>query len=50
VLSIFAKSPYGIKDLFPFCWAWILEKAAFSVGEFEEIGKIYLKEKQISKG
>lgn len=43
------KSPRGIKDLFPFCWAWIVEKVAFSVGEFKEIRKIYLKEKQILK-
>ena len=38
------KSPRGIKDLLPFCWAWIIEKFAFSVGEFKEIKKIYLKE------
>ena len=43
------KSPLGIKDLLPFCWAWIIEKIAFSVGEFKEIRKIYLKEQSSSK-
>lgn len=39
------KSPRGAKDLFPFCWAWMIEKTAFSIGEFKELKRIYLKEK-----
>jgi glycosyltransferase involved in cell wall biosynthesis len=43
------KSPRGAKDLLPFCWAWIIEKAAFSVGEFKEIKNIHLKERHALK-
>lgn len=39
------KSPRGAKDLFPFCWAWMIEKTAFSIGEFKELKRIYFKEK-----
>ena len=35
------KSPRGRRDLFPFCWAWIIEQVAFSVGEWRSILNIY---------
>lgn len=41
------ESPRGLKDLIPFCWGWMIEKLAFSVGEFTEIIKIYHKEKVV---
>lgn len=29
------KSPRGWVDVLPFCWAWLVEQAAFSVGEWQ---------------
>ena len=34
------KSPRGQADLLPFCWAWIIEQAAFHVGEWTSIVEI----------
>jgi len=29
------KSPRGLVDILPFCWAWLIEQVAFSVGEWQ---------------
>lgn len=33
-------SPRGRADLFPFCWAWLIEQIAFSVGEWKSLFQI----------
>jgi len=33
-------SPRGMRDLFPFCYAWLLEQAAFHIGEWKSISEI----------
>jgi glycosyltransferase involved in cell wall biosynthesis len=38
-------SGYGTKDLFPFIYAWLIEQAAFHVGEWESIFEIAHAEK-----
>ena len=35
----------GIRDLAPFLWAWLVEQAAFHVGEWESIFEIRRAEK-----
>jgi len=42
-------SKYGIRDLFPFAWAWLIEQAAFHVGEWESILEITRAEKASEK-
>lgn len=39
------KSPNGLWDLVPFCYAWIIEQIAFSVGEWRSLLSIYRAEK-----
>lgn len=34
------KSPRGMSDLVPFCWAWLIEQVAFSVGEWKSLIQI----------
>lgn len=34
-------SPRGLRDLLPFCWAWLIEQVAFSVGEWQSLLRIY---------
>lgn len=34
------KSPYGLVDLLPFCWAWVIEQTSFSVGEWKSLFQI----------
>lgn len=43
-------SDKGIRDLIPFCWAWIIEQASFSVGEFQSVWKIYKAENKLLLG
>lgn len=48
VCSRFArKSPKGYQDVLPFCWAWMIEQAAFIVGEWRSLGAIHEAEKRI---
>lgn len=39
-------SPRGRRDTLPFCWAWLIEQAAFSVGEWQSIIHIYQAERR----
>ena len=39
------KSPRGLADILPFCWAWFIEHVAFSVGEWKSLLQIYRAEK-----
>lgn len=41
------KSPRGINDTIPFCWAWIIEHIAYSFGEWESILDIRRAEKKL---
>ena len=41
------KSPRGLADLLPFCYAWLIEQAAFSTGEWQSIFQIMKAEKNI---
>ena len=34
------KSPRGLADFFPFCWAWLVEQLAFLIGEWQSIIEI----------
>lgn len=34
------ESPRGRADILPFCWAWLVEQAAFHVGEWKSIRQI----------
>ena len=34
-------SPRGARDALPFCWAWLIEQIAFSVGELQSVVRIY---------
>ena len=34
------KSPRGLADLLPFCWAWLIEQVSFSVGEWNSLAQI----------
>lgn len=34
-------SPRGVSDTLPFCWAWLIEQIAFSVGEWQSLVRIY---------
>lgn len=34
------QSPRGQADLFPFCWAWLVEQMAFHAGEWKSITEI----------
>jgi len=38
-------SPRGQADLLPFCWAWLIEQAAFHVGEWMSIVEIWRAER-----
>lgn len=40
------KSPRLSADILPFCWAWFIEQAAFSVGEWQSFFYIRKMEKQ----
>lgn len=40
------ESPRGLRDLAPFCWAWLVEQAAFHVGEWRSIFQIRRAESQ----
>jgi len=42
------QSERGLKDVIPFCWAWIIEQASFSVGEFESLNKIIKAEEKLT--
>lgn len=44
------KSPRGIKDVFPFCGAWLIEQVAFSVGEWESIFEVRKAEMALIEG
>lgn len=44
------KSPRGLSDTLPFCWAWLVEQVAFSVGEWRSIFQIKRAEEKIKKG
>ena len=39
-------SPRGMRDTIPFCWAWLIEQCAFSVGEWQSLLRIYKAEKK----
>lgn len=43
------NSKFGLRDQIPFCWAWLVEKMAFCVGEWQSLMSIivveYLKRK-----
>jgi hypothetical protein len=34
------ESPHGWRDVLPFVWAWLVEQAAFHVGEWQSIAEI----------
>jgi len=34
------ESPRGLRDILPFMWAWLIEQAAFHVGEWQSIAEI----------
>lgn len=34
------QSPRGLRDVLPFAWAWLIEQAAFHVGEWRSIAEI----------
>lgn len=38
-------SPRGVRDTLPFCWAWLIEQVAFSVGEWQSLMRIYRAER-----
>jgi len=40
------ESQRGQADLLPFCWAWLVEQAAFHVGEWKSIAQIRRAEKR----
>jgi glycosyltransferase involved in cell wall biosynthesis len=40
-------SKYGLRDLVPFLWAWLIEQAAFHVGEWQSIFEIRRAEKRL---
>lgn len=39
------KSPRGLADILPFCWAWFVEQVAFNVGEWQSWLQILRAEK-----
>lgn len=41
------KSPRGLADLLPFCYAWLIEQVAFSTGEWQSLLQIIKAEKSI---
>jgi hypothetical protein len=41
------KSSRGLADLLPFCWAWLVEQVAFSVGEWQSLVHIHKAERLI---
>ncbi|MCM2353306.1 MAG: glycosyltransferase [Pseudobdellovibrio sp.] len=47
ILKLTKFSPKGIVDFFPFMYAWIIEQAAFTVGEFQSAKKIIKAEKKL---
>lgn len=47
ILKLTKFSPKGIKDFFPFMYAWILEQVAFTVGEFQSAKKIIKAEQKL---
>ena len=49
-LNYALKSPRGLVDTLPFCWAWFIERVAFSVGEIASIREIKQAESDIIKG
>ena len=42
-------SPWGVRDTLPFCWAWLIEQVAFSVGEWQSLMRIYRAERAASQ-
>lgn len=42
-------SPRGKSDFFPFLFAWIIEQAAFTVGEFQSARKIRIAERKMQQ-
>lgn len=44
------KSPRGLADVLPFCWAWFIEQVAFSVGECKSVMQIRRAELALEKG
>jgi len=40
-------SPRGQADLFPFCWAWLIEQLAFSVGEWQSLWQVWQAESRL---
>lgn len=47
------NSKYGLSDQIPFCWAWLVEKVAFCIGEWQSLLSImaveYKKRKDLNK-
>lgn len=43
-------SPRGARDILPFCWAWLIEQIAFSVGEWQSLLRIYRAERALKHG
>lgn len=41
------QSPRGMRDVFPFAWAWFIEQMAFHVGEWKSIREIWRAERKI---
>lgn len=41
------KSPRGLADVLPFCWAWLVEQVAFSVGEWKSLLQIQRAEEKM---
>lgn len=44
------KSPRGLSDILPFCWAWFIEQVAFSAGEWKSLFQIRSAEMTLNKG
>ena len=47
VASATRYSEKGLKDFFPFMWAWLVEQSAFHVGEWQSILEIYKAEQRL---
>lgn len=41
------ESPRGMRDILPFAWAWLIEQAAFHVGEWQSIAEIAAAEAKV---
>lgn len=42
-------SPQGLKDWAPFCYAWLIEQAAFHIGEWTSIAEVWEAERRNGK-